>query len=249
VDEIMKVQPHGPYNLAGGCYGGLVAFQMALKLRELGESVGIVALIDTRNFAYGRSLPIAKLIWVNLRFFLNRTFHHIKILRRMKHRERGIYLSNRFRVFLRFARNMILFATGKQGPWMQTADPALDVEFGEDRKDLGAVLNRVRDASLSAARKYLPKPYDGPLIVFRAKIRNDDPYRDEALGWRPVALGGVTAFTIDGDHASIFRHPDVAGIAQKLDAALLRAFSEQQRPAASEATIERNRQQEVRIQP
>ena len=223
VGEIVKVQPQGPYNLAGGCYGGLVAFQMALRLRALGEPVALVALIDTRNLAYGRFLSLSTLLFFNARFSLRRLLHHIKVLGRMKHREWSSYFWGRFKIFLRLARNMAMFATRRQGAWIRTAEQTHEPEIGEEQKDLGGVQNRVRDAGLLAAHNYVPKLYDGHLLVFSARERHDDPYRDEALGWRPVALGGVSTFIVDGDHTSIFRSPGVAPIAKALDAALLGA--------------------------
>lgn len=98
-----------------------------------------------------------------------------------------------------------------------------DAQAIDGRGELGGALIRVRDAILVATRKYVPKIYDGHLLVFAAKTRDDDPYRDGALGWLPVARGGVTAYEIEGDHVSIFRNPDVGAIAEKLDRALREA--------------------------
>jgi thioesterase domain-containing protein len=44
--------PHGPYRLAGHSFGGLVAYEMAARLREFGESVQLV-LLDTLLFGQG----------------------------------------------------------------------------------------------------------------------------------------------------------------------------------------------------
>jgi phthiocerol/phenolphthiocerol synthesis type-I polyketide synthase E len=44
---IRTVQPHGPYALGGASFGGLVAWEVAHMLREQGEPVGFVALVDT----------------------------------------------------------------------------------------------------------------------------------------------------------------------------------------------------------
>ncbi len=51
VREIQKVQPHGPYLLGGYCMGGTVALEMALQLKAKGESVSLLALLDTMNWA------------------------------------------------------------------------------------------------------------------------------------------------------------------------------------------------------
>ena len=58
IEEIRKVQPHGAYHLGGYCYGGVVAFEMARMLEEMGEEVAALFLIDTYNPAYIRQFPM-----------------------------------------------------------------------------------------------------------------------------------------------------------------------------------------------
>jgi len=50
--EIRHLQPQGPYYLGGYSLGGSVALEMARQLREEGEEVGIVALLDTFASTY-----------------------------------------------------------------------------------------------------------------------------------------------------------------------------------------------------
>ncbi len=45
--EIKKRQPNGPYYLCGYSSGGLVAFEIARRLSESGDAVGLVGLFDT----------------------------------------------------------------------------------------------------------------------------------------------------------------------------------------------------------
>jgi thioesterase domain-containing protein/acyl carrier protein len=45
--EIKARQPHGPYYLCGYSFGGLVAFEIARRLLESGNEVGLVGLFDT----------------------------------------------------------------------------------------------------------------------------------------------------------------------------------------------------------
>lgn len=47
IDAIRTVQPEGPYYLGGGCIGGIVAYEMAQQLREQGEAVRTLILINT----------------------------------------------------------------------------------------------------------------------------------------------------------------------------------------------------------
>jgi thioesterase domain-containing protein/acyl carrier protein len=45
--ELREVQPHGPYHLGGYSGGGCVAYEMAQRLRALGEPVAFVGMIDS----------------------------------------------------------------------------------------------------------------------------------------------------------------------------------------------------------
>jgi non-ribosomal peptide synthetase component F/thioesterase domain-containing protein len=45
--EVKVRQPDGPYYLCGYSFGGLVAFEMARRLKESGDEVGLVGLFDT----------------------------------------------------------------------------------------------------------------------------------------------------------------------------------------------------------
>jgi thioesterase domain-containing protein len=58
--EMRRVQPHGPYFLAGFSFGGRVSFEIAQQLVREGERVSFVGLIDT---VFGR--PIEGRPWVS----------------------------------------------------------------------------------------------------------------------------------------------------------------------------------------
>ncbi len=47
VDRIRAVQPDGPYHLLGWSAGGTIAHEMAVQLREAGQRVALLALLDT----------------------------------------------------------------------------------------------------------------------------------------------------------------------------------------------------------
>jgi amino acid adenylation domain-containing protein len=66
--EIRELQPTGPYRLAGICFGGLVAWEMALQLRQQGEDVSLVAMLDTGAPAFGptwspQTRPLTYFAW------------------------------------------------------------------------------------------------------------------------------------------------------------------------------------------
>ena len=48
VEQLRQVCPEGPYHLVGHSNGGIIAWEMARRLREAGADVGLLCLIDTR---------------------------------------------------------------------------------------------------------------------------------------------------------------------------------------------------------
>ncbi|MGV9672577.1 amino acid adenylation domain-containing protein [Gordonia sp. NPDC003504] len=47
VEQIRRIQPHGPYHLLGWSLGGLIAQEMAVALTDAGESVGQLMILDS----------------------------------------------------------------------------------------------------------------------------------------------------------------------------------------------------------
>jgi thioesterase domain-containing protein len=60
VQEVRRLQPFGPYHLAGASMGGKIAFEMAHQIMEQGERVGLLALIDTTGDVERPPLPIGE---------------------------------------------------------------------------------------------------------------------------------------------------------------------------------------------
>jgi amino acid adenylation domain-containing protein len=47
IQAIVKINPEGPYALAGYCVGGIVAFEMTRQLQEQGKKVSLTVLLDS----------------------------------------------------------------------------------------------------------------------------------------------------------------------------------------------------------
>ncbi len=58
VDEVLALQPEGPYHFAGVCTGGLVVYEMAQQLSAMGQDVGVVALLDCYNHAWAGGIGV-----------------------------------------------------------------------------------------------------------------------------------------------------------------------------------------------
>jgi amino acid adenylation domain-containing protein len=57
IQEIRRVQPHGPYFLAGLSAGGNIAFEMAQQLQAAGEEVPFLGMFDSYGLEGRRLLP------------------------------------------------------------------------------------------------------------------------------------------------------------------------------------------------
>jgi thioesterase domain-containing protein len=211
IGEIRQVQPHGPYYLGGCCYGGIVAFEMARQLEELGEPVAALVLIDTLNPAFVRSLPKRQRLLRNVRFYARRTVWHAR------------------RIFTQPAGKWVGYISG---PLKHFRDGILDPERALVIHDeemvssiasnpIGETLKRIMRANLRARRKFEPKPYNGSAMIFRARGRYLYQYDDQNLGWGSVVRGGVECSEIEGEHENILDEPAVQLVAKKLDARLM----------------------------
>jgi len=62
IREVRRLQPAGPYYLAGASMGGKIAFEMAQQLQEQGDQVDLLALIDTTGDVEREALPVGERI-------------------------------------------------------------------------------------------------------------------------------------------------------------------------------------------
>ncbi|WP_161624813.1 alpha/beta fold hydrolase [Streptomyces spectabilis] len=57
VGRIREIRPHGPYHLLGWSFGGLLAFEAAVRLRAAGEVVASLTVVDSRPAVAGERPP------------------------------------------------------------------------------------------------------------------------------------------------------------------------------------------------
>src|SRR5580658_4573161 len=144
VKEIRRVQPHGPYFIAGYCMGGTVAFEVAQQLRELGEPIALLAMFDTMNW---HKIPLT--FWSKSSHAGQRLFFHTASFLSLDSRAKATFLSEKFAVLksrIPAWRGMLLsfFASRLRSVVSNSL-----------------VLGRIWQANDRASWAYLPKPYPG----------------------------------------------------------------------------------------
>lgn len=223
VSEVRAFQTEGPYFIAGTCYGGLIAFEMARQLRQQQQSVGFVGLIDTHNHAYASMLPKSKLVYYNVRFVAQRVVHHVGRIARLSGGDRKEYLAGRVKSLRKHLVGFTsIFTGGARTQVVGSPPPGIPIEESI-HGDFHRTLIKVVEANLEAQRAFVPQVYQGPITLFKAADPFVEPYQDRYLGWGPVARGGIEDYTIPGDHADITEEPHVRVLAALLDACLRKA--------------------------
>jgi aspartate racemase len=206
IQEVRRLQPQGPFYLAGASFGGLVAYEMANQLREQNEDVAMVALFDTGNPAFSQSLPLLESLkdsWV--RFGVKVKERWMQLVRAKPGERPQILLQN-----LESIKGRIGYLTWRVGCryfyWRQRPLP---VRLQDTLKMFTAV-----------SLLYRPGPYPGRITLFKAKEEGEAYGPDPKMGWGELAQDGVEVFEVPGDHMSILDQPRVAELADRLRSCL-----------------------------
>ena len=185
IREIRTVQPQGPYHLCAFSAGGLIIFEMARQLHQMGEQVAFVGLLD----AYGPDYPeylTAK----------NRAAYkfsvHVNTMRLHGVRGQIDYLSGR----ARHRSNHILSRV--------FADLLLRLHQPMPRKIRYEYIARLID---HAAQMYpRGRTYPGTVVLFHALTQPEGIKPDRTLGWGHLVTGDLKIIDIMGTHNSIMMH-------------------------------------------
>lgn len=196
IDEIRKVQPHGPYHLMGHSFGGAVAFEMACQLAQAGEDIAFVGIGDLPRSIRGDGRRRRNLTWWD---------RHARITR-TRREGGGPYL------VLRRAAGQL---------WWRSQQGLRLLLARRHAKRHGAVPRPLRDAWLwdihhRALRDYRAPVFPGRLTLFRSQ----DPVSDPTLGWESHSRDGVEIVQLDGWHDQLWRAPHVFANAARVRAIL-----------------------------
>jgi len=71
-----------------------------------------------------------------------------------------------------------------------------------------------------ALKKYVPRPYDGDVVLFRASKQLSGLIADEYLGWKPFFNGRLQVYEVPGHQQNLMLEPNVRTLARALDGRL-----------------------------
>jgi len=208
IAEVKKVQPEGPYYFGGLSFGGLVAYEMARQLHSRGERVGLLVLFDSYHFKYQLEWSTGTRVRFKVKGYFERLKYHGGNLVLGPHRL--AYLGSKSLLALKKFKGRLKF-------WYWDMISAYHRLV---RQPLPPAINMVRQANGEAFRNYMPLPYDGVVVLFRATKLSVAHAYDSELAWRGLARGGLIIHDMPGDHVVMMTEPNVRTLADKLNACL-----------------------------
>lgn len=188
INAIVKVNPKGPYALAGFSFGGIVAFEMTRQLREQRKKVSLTALLDSyvdSSYYYGtyRRKKIVR--------YFDTTHRRLDFLKEMLLSWKAFKMRIKGKKDYIFKRHF----TAKETMNEQEA-LALEQFIKAD-----ALVKKIVD-------RYHLKPQDFEVDLFRSKDDSNYKLDPTHLGWKKAALNGVTIHNIPGNHLDIVAPPN-----------------------------------------
>jgi len=206
IDSILAQNTDGPYALAGFSFGGIIAYEMARQLQEMGREVNLVALFDTNAYNTIFYDPIGTKLRKQFSYYANNIVHTLKFVNGFSNTvvEKSTLLKRK--VIRRY--------------WSLTKKQDQPGFFGYSHK--------IDKCNQEALVRYQLKPQNIKVDVFKAETRTFYVKDTAFLGWRPFALNGVTVHNIPGEHNTIFKAPNDKIFAAELQKCLDRISPEQQ---------------------
>jgi amino acid adenylation domain-containing protein len=181
VESLRSERPHGPYYIGGFSAGGVIAYEMAQQLVQMGEQVGGIILLDSvieepvglliHSHQYRRAAKSAiRVFFVNL-IQLKRTGWQTVLEKKLE----GIF--RRFNIFVHRKKT-------ERGNSSGSPD--------------------MKDALVKALHDYQPKPYAGRAVLFQP-AQSYSTYLGVANQWSDLIGSGFRIVKMEGGHGSVFK--------------------------------------------
>lgn len=184
ISEIIELDANGPYRLVGYSMGGLIAFEMAKQLIEMGKEIKFLGVIDT----YARTNDPEEFI-PRLKTKIKRQFKKFPFI---------------VRSFIKYPAETLLYQLDffwyKIKSLFTNADQSDNEYFNAREEEIFGIY-------YSAHQRYVLQPVDVKVSLFRVEKRIY--YLDDLvyLGWDKFAKKGVDIHIVPGDHENFLNPP------------------------------------------
>ncbi|MDR0212195.1 MAG: amino acid adenylation domain-containing protein [Pseudomonas putida] len=229
VEQIRRVQPHGPYRLAGWSFGGVLAYEIAAQLLGADEPVAFVGLLDTY---VPRLTDQGKARWQGPHLLERHLLAYARdywqaqgesAAGQLARIERLRPQAQDFETLLGYFREHQLLPD-----LARSSDPQLRHYFEREL------------AHGHAMAHYRVAPLGMPVHLFRAEQPNPRlVHAGPALGWDEVLPASqLQCISVPGDHMSMLQAPRVEVLGRAISVALQGAVAHEPAPLSGPVAIQ-----------
>ena len=186
VEEMIAFQPDPPYHLAGWCFGGLVAIEMACQLQHRGKKVGFLGLIET---------PFPNMATARVAYNLSKLLGLLKL----GPKQWMPYIRNKIRYMRRLESGSI--------------DSIFSLEFDAGVLSNRPYVYRLNSVAIDQYR--LNAFPSCPVRMFIGDVLEEGFIPDIAVLWTRMSKD-IRRFVAPGSHLSILKEPGVSVVAKNL---------------------------------
>jgi Thioesterase domain len=183
VKLIREIQPQGPYAVIGWCVHGVLAFEAAQQLVQMGHEVSLIGIIDGWAPDYVRRRGRAWLKAADFAFGCKRAYAEIR--------------AGRWGVKSLMMKPFTPFRHAPRADVNPVSSPELEM-IKQFHLEVGRYLWRLQGA-------YEPKPFLGRVHIFASQFRSTGWLADSSLGWGGAGDGRGRSSHLRGRSRGIFR--------------------------------------------
>jgi len=228
LEQLSVCQPAGPYLLGGWSLGGLVAYEMARQLHEMGEEIALLAIFDmpAMNHKYTNNLFIARFLLTHM---LPHIWPHVSDYFKFvaqnqavdpvhgKSNSNGNGSAQKSNKLWLKSINRLKLGTNLSGtmPTALLETVMREVSSLTTADSTAQRMFHVINVNIAAMLRYRPQPYAGRVTLFRTHSPFIAGLQDPALGWSHLAACRVEM--VPGHHLNLLKEPHVQQLATQLN--------------------------------
>ncbi|HEX2190626.1 MAG TPA: condensation domain-containing protein, partial [Longimicrobiaceae bacterium] len=203
LEEVLRLQPQGPYYLAGWSAGGVIAMEMAHRLRAAGHEVALVGLLDSRP--PNAEQPIPDPVHLYRRLAAGLSSAEPAELDALEVEIRALSIDDRLPYLAR---------------WLGAHGAESRVQELDGLKPVVEVFR----ANVVATRRHPLAPYPGRVTLFCAELGRGEGWENAGLPelWKPLVTGELEVVVVPGTHLTMVNEPNVREVAAAIQAAMAR---------------------------
>lgn len=218
LDELLTFQPDGPYYLCGLSVAGLLAFEMARKLKDRDCDQVEVLLLDTFGPGYPNYLGLSKVIANKMNVWRSSShpFSMSKIVSIL--RDLSLYYLGRGYSYYKKLRYQNR-SKSQQFSNVKTKAITDETKLQQFTSESAITEDEINAQLEALTRSYFlsSRPYSGSVTLFRGSLQPWNAEYDLSMGWEKYVESEIDIIRIHGDHLGILKRYHAQQLSVQMD--------------------------------